>query len=509
MAFRFRVALLVFHSTLLLTTSLSGQITSYPHVESFELSNGGWTSGGVSSTWAWGVPADLVINSAGHGSRVWTTGLATAYNANERSTLTSPQFDMSSLTGPMLSCMIFRETEPGWDGIGLQYSTNAGATWTDFPTTGSNCFRTNWYSHASITYNDFPANNPGWSGNTTNIVGGGCSNGGGPGVWQTMTHCLNNLPANLAGQPDVRFRFIFGAGGICQDDGAAIDLFSIFESPVNADFTANCLGAREVEFEASSTLPGCVAVFPGWTFNWNFGDPASGIDNTATGWSSSHIFTSDGNYTITLTATNPCGNSVVVNDVVYVDMISCLLPEEQTSFTATLADQKVALQWETSAGDLGDQFMVQVSADGNEWQHLCAQPVENVSNSLKKGQCLDEGIAQGRSIYKLSLVTAEGETQHLALAFVQGEGDRHLTLEVGPNPALANGTLRVWLSGLTGQPYTLSLTDLAGRELQTHTSTPDAVDEQLLELTAPNAPGMYFLTLKNAGRSIVQRFLVI
>lgn len=40
------------------------------------------------------------------------------------------------------------------------------------------------------------------------------------------------------------------------------------------------------------------------TVSWNFGDPASGTSNTATGFTASHIFSAPGSYTITMTATS-------------------------------------------------------------------------------------------------------------------------------------------------------------------------------------------------------------
>ncbi|MET4076464.1 gliding motility-associated C-terminal domain-containing protein [Hymenobacter sp. UYCo722] len=47
----------------------------------------------------------------------------------------------------------------------------------------------------------------------------------------------------------------------------------------------------------------------GAAFNWNFGDPASGAANTATGPTASHRYVSSGTYKITLTLTTPTGSA--------------------------------------------------------------------------------------------------------------------------------------------------------------------------------------------------------
>lgn len=486
------------------------QITSYPYIESFELSGGGWTGGGAGSSWAWGIPADPVINAAGHGTRCWATGLAAPYNSNELSTLLSPVFDMTSLVGPMVSFMLFRETEPGWDGAGFQYSINGGATWSDFPLAPANCYRTNWYSNPSITYNDFPANNPGWSGNITNIIGGGCSNGGGMGVWQTATHCLNNLPADLAGQSNVRFRFTFGAGSICQDDGAAVDLFTVLESPIAADFVAFCLGGREVQFEATSTLPGCVATFPGWSFTWNFGDPASGLANTDAGYSPAHIFTADGTYTITMTATNPCDQSIITVNTVYVDMTTCLLPEEEIHFEGHALEGNALLRWHTTAGNNGDRYMLERSTDGLKWEYVCALPVSGEQGEMKDVTYQDKDVSLSGDViwYKLGYTDPEGNRHHLAITEVNPAQEENLLLDLWPNPAGNGEITTARLSGVAAEPVSLTLHDATGRLLWESPAEQSKNGTLSFSLPQTLPPGIYIVMGNDGDRKAHARLMV-
>ena len=52
-----------------------------------------------------------------------------------------------------------------------------------------------------------------------------------------------------------------------------------------------------------------------WTWDWNFGDPASGANNTSTIQNPQHVYATNGNYTVTLIVTNNygCADTTVKN----------------------------------------------------------------------------------------------------------------------------------------------------------------------------------------------------
>lgn len=270
-------------------------ISTFPYNEGFELTNGGWFSGGSLSDWAWGAPTKPVINSAATGTKCWIVGGLSGggYNDAEASWLQSPCFNFTSLQYPYISFNVFWEMEQKFDGGGFQYSTDLGVTWNNVGSVNgtTNCLNENWFNYTPIQYIGALATvKDGWSGNIQ-TSGGGCQIGGGSGRWlnakQTMPY--------LAGKPNVIFRFIFGAGTICNNyDGFAIDDISISEAPANnAAFTYSCTNSNTVAFKNTSAL--CPTAT-----NWNFGD-----GNTSTQTNPTHTFASPGTYTITLTVGGP------------------------------------------------------------------------------------------------------------------------------------------------------------------------------------------------------------
>lgn len=82
--------------------------------------------------------------------------------------------------------------------------------------------------------------------------------------------------------------------------------------PMVANFTYST-GCNPIFFSDASTYVPTTSL-AGWS--WNFGDPSSGVNNTSTLQNPSHVFTSPGSYTITLTVLSSTGcTSTVTNNI--------------------------------------------------------------------------------------------------------------------------------------------------------------------------------------------------
>ncbi len=298
-------------------------ITIFPYTEGFEITDGGWVSGGAGNDWTWGTPSKPVISGAGGGTRCWIVGGLTnsSYTNAEASWIQSPCFDFTSLQYPYIEFKVFWEMEQQFDGGSFQYSIDNGATWNQIGSSSDavNCLNTNWFNYPSITYlSPLSSNREGWSGNIQPSAGS-CRGGNGSNGWVTAKHAI----PYLAGRSNVIFRFIFGAGTICNNyDGFAVDDIKITEAPPNnAGFNFICVNSNTVKFiSTSGTCP--------TTFNWSFDDPASGSNNTASTPTPTHIFSAPGKYSVTLTVSGP-GNapSTITKDIYIIKAsVTMLLP---------------------------------------------------------------------------------------------------------------------------------------------------------------------------------------
>ena len=277
-------------------------ITVYPYNEGFETVPA-WTPGGTNSDWAWGTPNHPTINTAGGGTKSWMVGglSGSFYNYSELSTLQSPCFNFSGLTYPWISFKIFWEDEWHYDGMVLQSSINGGVTWQNVGAYNDpvDCMNANWYHYNNITWLTSIPVKHGWTGRIGPTVAS-CQGGNGSGGWVTAKHCLTGL----AGQANVIFRFLFGAGTTCNSyDGIAIDDILIQNAPPEVPTISYvCATGNSVNFTGASNP--CPV-----SFTWNFGDPVSGPSNTSTTQNPSHTFSAPGTYTVSLNTTGVCNPS--------------------------------------------------------------------------------------------------------------------------------------------------------------------------------------------------------
>ncbi len=268
----------------------STPLSTFPYTEDFEATNGSWTVGGTASDWAWGTPSKPVITGAASGSKCWITGglSISSYNNSENSWLQSPCFNFSSLVHPQISFAVFWETERNYDGASFQYSTNGGSTWVNIGAVNEDtCLAKNWFNNGAVNF----LGSPGWSGNIQSNAGS-CLGGSGSNGWLVAKHDLSVL----AGAATVQFRFRFAAGATCNNyDGFAVDNIKIDEAPpVSADFTYNCGTNNTIAF--THVASGCPSAYL-----WDFGDAASGTNNTSALSDPVHIFSAPGIYTVSLT----------------------------------------------------------------------------------------------------------------------------------------------------------------------------------------------------------------
>lgn len=220
-------------------------VTTFPYSEDFESDRGGWVAGGVNSTWAYGEPRNATINTAVNGDKAWGTGfLIDDYNDNEQSYVQGPCFDFSTVFRPQINMDVWWECFTGSDGAALLYSIDDGQTW---QTAGSQGEGINWYTTNSISGNP-GGQSAGWSG--TGINGS-----------QFWRGAKLDLP-QLAGQPSVLFRVVFGSNTVSNTDGFAFDNIVIGNAPV-INLPDTVRGCGFVQLNAGT---------PGLTYQWSNGD---------------------------------------------------------------------------------------------------------------------------------------------------------------------------------------------------------------------------------------------
>ena len=234
--------------TIYLRPTITLQDSSYS--EKFETGENGWLaeakSGTQVSSWQFGEPNGQIINHAASGTNAWYTDIANR-NKAEQSWVTSPCFDFSGTSRPLISMDIWRSFDYNNDGAVLQYSTDDGRTWSNVGAINDGL---NWYN--SFEINNGPGEqNVGWTGTGTFNPDDN---------WVNARHKLDNLK----GQQSVRFRIAYGSNGNSNElnEGFAFDNIYIGERTkkvllehfTNVSVTA-CQAANAVVNNIAGSLP--------------------------------------------------------------------------------------------------------------------------------------------------------------------------------------------------------------------------------------------------------------
>lgn len=218
-------------STLGKSVNIYPIVSSFPYFQDFESGSGDWATGGINSSWAFGLPQKSTIDTAASGINAWVTGglVGGFYNANESSFVQGPCFDFSSLSQPIIELNIWWDSQFSMDGTVLQTSIDGGVNWQNVGAYGDPY---NWYTDSTVF------GNPGGQQHAWSGTGGSGSN-----QWLSARHYLDGL----GGESSVLIRISFGSNNSINYDGFAFDDVSIFETP------ANEVGVVSIE----SPLSGC------------------------------------------------------------------------------------------------------------------------------------------------------------------------------------------------------------------------------------------------------------
>lgn len=200
------------------------------------------------------------------------------------------------------------------------------------------------FSYTDESYTTDGSTIVGWDWNFGDATGSVTSSG---------THAYSNY-----GIVDVILTVTTDAG--CENTGQVA--VEVYQKPV-LDFTStNECQSDPIAFAASQTS---LTLMSDW--QWDFGDPSSGADNTATGENPTHVFDGFGNYTVTLRGEDVNGCRDTIQQAI------TILPSPQVDFTfsevcqgqtVTFTNQSTietpylisSAQWQLGAGATSTQF---------------------------------------------------------------------------------------------------------------------------------------------------------
>lgn len=192
---------------------------------------------------------------------------------------------------------------------------------------------------------------------------------------------------------------------------------------------------------------------------WDFGDGSGTVTNTgANSYNNvTHVYTSNGNKTITLTVTDATCTQDWVGTLTI--NVPCSLPVELINFTATHTEgDEILLNWSTASEINNDYFEVQRSINGIDFVTLGEVKGAGNSQEILPYYFVDRQPAASIVYYRLVQHDYDGKTKDSEIISV-ARGVSKIT--ISPNPSEDDFNLQLVGSG-SGK---LSITTLLGVEL--------------------------------------------
>ncbi|PKP09413.1 MAG: hypothetical protein CVU09_10740, partial [Bacteroidetes bacterium HGW-Bacteroidetes-4] len=178
------------------------------YLQSFETETDGWipetlVADTIGYSWQWGVPNGSIINkSPKAGEKIYATNLNGNYSDYENSAVTSPCFDFTDYSRPMINFDLIKQMENDKDGAVLEYTTNYGKTWQRLGNVDQGI---NWYNSYNVTSKPGAQELQGWTDTLS--------------TWFEARHDLDNL----VDEENARFRIAFKADNTLNYEGFAFD----------------------------------------------------------------------------------------------------------------------------------------------------------------------------------------------------------------------------------------------------------------------------------------------
>jgi hypothetical protein len=192
-----------------------------------------------------------------------------------------------------------------------------------------------------------------------------------------------------------------------------------------------------------------------------------------------------------------------LKDTARVTVSGVVLPILINSFTATLDNNKVLLDWSTDLEQNNKYFTIERSNDGMNFIPLGNVDGAGNSNTVKNYRITDLGPVEGVNYYRLSQTNFDGKKTYFETKKINYRNNKPFGCTVINQP---NGKIKLVISSIKPDNLSLKLVDILGKEVLLQNITV-SIGNNSKELQLQH--GVYIVTLTNsAGERISNKLIV-
>src|ERR1035437_231165 len=186
------------------------------------------------------------------------------------------------------------------------------------------------------------------------------------------------------------------------------------------------------------------------------------------------------------------------------------LPVELNSFTASVMNVFVVLNWTTATEKNSSSFEVEKKqADINTWQKIASVKAADLSNSPRNYSYADKNITAGKYNYRLKMVDNDGSFNYSSIVNVDISAPVKFELAQNfPNPFNPSTTIRYQLP--VNSRITLKVFDMLGKEVTTLVNEQKLAGSYEVTLNADKlSSGVYYYQLKTDNFVQTKKFALV
>jgi hypothetical protein len=192
-----------------------------------------------------------------------------------------------------------------------------------------------------------------------------------------------------------------------------------------------------------------------------------------------------------------------LKDTFQVTVSSVVMPILINSFTATVDNNKVLLDWSTDVEQQNKYFTIEHSADGISFSVLGNINGAGNSNNLKTYRMVDFAPVEGINYYRLSQTDYNGNRTYFETKKINYKNNKPFSCTVINQ---SKGIVRLVINSIKADNINLKVIDMLGKEIELKAFAV-ATGNNTKELQLQN--GVYVLTLTNsAGERISNKVIV-
>ncbi len=181
-----------------------------------------------------------------------------------------------------------------------------------------------------------------------------------------------------------------------------------------------------------------------------------------------------------------------------------LLPVGLSAFNATLIGKKADISWQTAFEASNDYFVVEKSADQNDWVQVAIIKAAGNSSSPKNYSTVDYFPYNGVSYYRLKQINLDGTYSYSETRTVKTDKAKNAFVAIYPNPASG----QVIIKGDAAELGTMMIYNMAGQDVTSMVSVTKiitATNTQILLDVSRLSQGVYNIKTASSITKMIKK----